>query len=59
MNEMDKWLISRFDIIENKIDSLSDKVDKRITPLEMFKYKMIGMVILISFTIPILVNYLS
>jgi hypothetical protein len=56
MNETDKFIMERFDMLDDKIDLLSDKIDKRISPLEIFQYKLIGIVILISFVIPILIS---
>jgi len=54
MNDTEKFVITRLDKIDEKIDRLMQKLDERIVPLEKFQYKLLGMAALVAFIISII-----
>lgn len=59
MTETEKFVIDRLDIINTKIDALSDKIDKRVTPIEQFQYKIMGIALFLSTVIPIVISFIK
>ncbi len=49
----------RFDRLEKKIDSINNKLDSRMLPLENFQAKIIGVCLFLSTVIPLVLNYLK
>lgn len=47
----------RFSRIESKLDSIESKLDQRLTNLENFQAKALGIVLFLSVSVPIALDY--
>lgn len=48
---------SRFNRIESKLDSINNKLDNRLKPLEDFQSRAMGIIVLLSVVVPLAVKY--
>lgn len=48
---------SRFDAVEQKLDEISNKLSTRLSEIESYQNKVIGVVAFLTFVIPLAVSY--
>lgn len=57
IDKLESKVTDRFLNLENQIDGLRDDLMNRIEPLNNFKYKMIGSIVVIVFVLSTIVSY--
>jgi hypothetical protein len=59
LDTYEKVCDSRFSRIEAKLDSIESKLDNRLKPLEEFQNKALGIILLISFAVPFVMELIK